>query len=68
MHQQGNHINSSRQMTIGSTIIQKKLCDAAKSVLRGKFLRMQAFLKQEDSNKQPKSPPKRNRKRRTNKI
>ena len=44
------------------------LLDAVKSVIRGKFITIQAYLKkQEISNKQPNLTPKATRKRRTKK-
>ena len=64
--------NTSGQIKL-KTQLSKNLWDAAKLVLRGKFISIQAFLKKQNktkqkiSNKQPNLPPKRIRKRRTNK-
>ena len=43
------------------------LWDAAKKVLRGKFIVKQAFLEKKISNQQHKLPPKKNQKKRTKK-
>ena len=61
--------NTLRQMTM-KTRLYKNLWDAGKAILRGKFIAIQAFLKKtrKISNKQLNLPPKRIRKRRTNKT
>ena len=46
----------------------QNLWHAAKAVLREKFIATQAFLKKEEKNQQLNIPPKRIRKRRTNKT
>jgi len=60
--------NTLRQMTM-KTQLYKNLWDAAKVVLRGKFIAIQVFLKKtrKSSNKQTNLPPKIIRKR-TNKT
>ena len=46
----------------------QNLWDAAKTVLRGKFIAIQSYLKKQVSNKQPNLTPKAIRERRTKKT
>ena len=56
----------STQMKI-KTQLSKFLWEAGKAILRGKFIVIRAFINRKISSKQPNPPPKRIRKRRTNK-
>ena len=58
-----NYLETNDNEDIGS----QNLWDAAKAVLRGKFIAIQAFLKKEERSKIDNPPPKRIRKRRTKK-
>ena len=65
VNQKGNLKNTSEANDNENTIIQN-LWDAAKAVLRGKFIPIQAYLKKEEKSQIDNPPPKWIRKRRTN--